>query len=266
MATARLSGVNLHYEVSGNGPAVTLAHGFADSMAFWDGQVDVLSEQFTVVRYDQRGHGDSDDRTEGMSIGALASDLVKLLDCLQIEKTAIIGHSMGGRVAFQFSLAFPERTWALVPVDAECSPPEREYAKLVHDLGIVLKTVGLEGLLRTFEAAGEVPVRAMVDPVWGNAYRRRFLSNRPGALLDALRAIVQMPHLCEDLSTLTTPTLVVVGEHDGPVRQSVVRYAPLIRNCAVVVVPNVQHCPNVDAPEFFNQILVEFLLQVSMKA
>ena len=259
MPLARLSRVALNYERSGSGPAVVLSHGFADSLAFWDYQVTALMGAFTVIRYDHRGHGASSSGGTAFSIGDLADDLLRLLDELGVQQVALIGHSMGGRTAFQFAQRYPERLWALVPVGGQVAPPTGAYADAVVAMRRQLTAEGPSGLLEVFRQAGEVPARAASHPDWGSAYRARFLANRTQDLLWALDAVLSMTDLTDQLAGLRTPTLAMVGEHDLPLRASVASYAQQIPNCDVAVTPGVKHCPNVDAPEAFNATLLAFL-------
>ena len=107
-------GGRLHYEVAGAGAAVTLLHPGLWDMRTWDPQIEPLAERFRVVRYDMRGYGASS-RPDGSTYSHVR-DLEAVLDRLGIERTALVGCSMGGALAIDATLTMPERVWALVPV------------------------------------------------------------------------------------------------------------------------------------------------------
>src|SRR5262245_7129201 len=112
---ADVNGAQLYYEVAGSGPAVTLLHfGLGDSR-FWDDQFDVFAARYTVVRYDYRGHGRSSMPPGNYSQRA---DLDGLLRFLDVQRTALIGVSMGGGLAIDYTIEHPERVSAIVPVAA----------------------------------------------------------------------------------------------------------------------------------------------------
>jgi pimeloyl-ACP methyl ester carboxylesterase len=122
-----------------------------------------------------------------------------------------------------------------------------------------LRERGPAGLLQVWKDADEIPARAKRDAAWGRKYETRFLANRPRDLQWALDAILGMDNLTDRLAALRVPVLAVVGERDAPLRASVADYAPRIPACEIVVVAGVSHCPNVDAPEEFNRVLIRFL-------
>ena len=106
---------SLYYEIAGEGPVVTLIHpGLWDSRT-WDAQVPVLlGSAFRVVRYDVRGYGRSS-RLTGKPYSHVR-DLVALLDFLDVSLTTLVGCSMGGAIAIDYTLEDPDRVSALVPV------------------------------------------------------------------------------------------------------------------------------------------------------
>ncbi len=111
-----VNGASIYYEKKGSGPAVLLIHGFGLDGRMWDEQFDFLSRTFTVIRPDLRGFGRSslpDDTPYSH-----AEDLYQLLIRLGISIVAPVGLSMGGRVAVDFVLSFPEQTSCLALVDA----------------------------------------------------------------------------------------------------------------------------------------------------
>ena len=110
-------GARLAYEVTGDGPAVVLVHGFGLDRRMWDPQAEHLAARFRVVRYDCRGFGASGPFDPAVPY-THAGDLVALLDHLAIGDAALVGLSFGGRVVLQAALAAPARVRGLVLLDA----------------------------------------------------------------------------------------------------------------------------------------------------
>ncbi|MEP7291975.1 MAG: alpha/beta fold hydrolase [Chloroflexota bacterium] len=112
---ADVNGTRLYYEVTGSGHPLVLIHGFTLDTRMWDDQFDLFGEDYQVIRYDMRGFGKS-----ALPTGAAYThydDLKALLDHLGIASVYVAGLSLGGAVAVDFTLAYPQRVAALIPVD-----------------------------------------------------------------------------------------------------------------------------------------------------
>lgn len=114
--TVSIHGHEVTYRMSGEGPTVVLIHGIAGSSTTWRGVLPALAERYTVVAPDLLGHGHSAKPRGDYSLGAYASGIRDLLAVLGEERVTVVGHSLGGGVAMQFSYQFPERVERLVLV------------------------------------------------------------------------------------------------------------------------------------------------------
>jgi proline-specific peptidase len=122
---AEVNGIKICYEIKGDGDPLLLVHGFSDRKEHWRAQYNVLSEHFKVIRFDNRGAGKSD-RPDGVyTMELLASDINGLLDHLQIDKTHIAGHSLGGMIVQNFAILYPNRINKIVLINtiAGMTPP-----------------------------------------------------------------------------------------------------------------------------------------------
>ena len=113
-----INGGKLYYEAAGEGQPLVLIHGGLVNSGLWDDQFEVFAQHQRVVRYDVRGFGKSSPPTQPYSNHA---DLKTLLDFLSIDKAAVLGLSMGGAIAIDFTLTYPERVAGLIPVAAGLS-------------------------------------------------------------------------------------------------------------------------------------------------
>jgi len=107
----------IYYEIAGEGDPIVLVHGFTLDTRMWDDQFTEFSKRYRVIRYDVRGFGKSSVPEEGKPYSH-SRDLKELLDHLNIKKTCVIGLSMGGSLAINFTLEYPDCVSSLITVDS----------------------------------------------------------------------------------------------------------------------------------------------------
>lgn len=179
-------------------PVVAFVHGLAASKEAWTATGQAIGARFGVLRYDLRGHGDSDPVDAPCGRSHLAGDLIALMDRLAVSRAVLVGHSAGGVVAMQTAVDFPARVSGLVLVGtaSACNDRTAEWYAATAERArreggeAALKAMGVRG------ADARVPDGATFAHV---------------AL--AMRSLNQDP-LTERLRTVKVPTLVVVGEKD----------------------------------------------------
>jgi len=106
--------INMNYEHTGEGTCLVLIHGFTDNLTMWYKQIPEFSKHYQVLTYDFRGHGQTETSNREFSMELFADDLYALLKALNIENACVLGYSMGGRIALEFTLKYPEITSGLV--------------------------------------------------------------------------------------------------------------------------------------------------------
>jgi pimeloyl-ACP methyl ester carboxylesterase len=151
-----VEGARLYYEEAGQGTPVVLIHGGFLDRRMWDGQFEVLAQQYRAIRYDVRAHGLS--RADSVAF-ADHEDLHQLMAALDVGRAAIVGLSMGGQIATDFALAYPEMVSALVLVGPGMSGyrfEDEELQAYMDDLTAAFETGG-------FSAATEVFARYWCD-------------------------------------------------------------------------------------------------------
>jgi pimeloyl-ACP methyl ester carboxylesterase len=213
MAKIQLAGgPRLHYQRVGSGPDLVMVHGITGNLAIWHLHiVPALAEHLTCHTYDLRGHGLSDTPPTGYSADAMATDLLGLLDALELERPVILGHSFGADIALYFAARYPERVREVVAI--ESALPALEGLRSGEDW------VGWGYWAGALEQAGhEVPaehrtdlrylIRATIDlpKQWGPL---RGLPRNPKPLLRLLEE-TSLPEDYRDVGSLTVERLATI--------------------------------------------------------
>jgi pimeloyl-ACP methyl ester carboxylesterase len=255
---------NLYYEGIGEGKTLVLIHaGFVDS-GMWDDQWDALAQHYNLIRYDMRGYGKSD------ALKAPADrrdDLRQLLDHLNIQRAALLGCSVGGEIALDFALEHPERVSALITVSAVPSGFEMkgEPPRYMMDMMEAMQQDDVERVsdlqLRIlFDGEYREPIESSQKARQHAAAMNKVAVGNRTWLMDAEPVNPLDPPAVKRLKDIQVPTLAIVGALDNA---EISRAADLmvkeIKGAKKVVIEDAAHVPNMDQPEEFNRIVVEFL-------
>lgn len=262
--TAQVGAVRLYYEVAGEGrPFVMIHAGVADSRQ-WNNEFAHFSKSYRVLRYDLRGYGRSEP-VEGEF--RHMDDLVTLLDHVGMyEPLVLMGCSMGGGLAMDFALEFPQRVKALILTGSAPSglkldvPPPPKYDEAVKadeaaDWDLLCE---LEVQI-WFDGSGRTPDQ--VDPA---ARRLAYDMNRIALSHEARGLGKRLPDAsipaAERLEKLATPLLVIVGEHDTPYILAAADWMlARLPSARKVVIDDAAHLANLDHPELFRETVRSFL-------
>ena len=262
-AVLQRPGARLVYEVSGQGPAVVLIHGFGLDMRMWDLQAGPLAARFRVVRYDCRGFGASGPFDPAVPY-THAGDLVALLDHLDIGDAMLVGLSFGGRVALQTALADPARVCGLALLDAVLDgvPWDPESARALDE---VARRVQAGGVLAGREAW-------LAHPLFATARERPDLAGPLAAMVAGYPGqhwLGQDPHRqtrppIDVLEGVAGPVLVAVGEREVPgFREMSAVLARRIPGATQHIVADAGHMINMEQPAPVNELLIRLAMDAS---
>ena len=264
MTSAVINGVKIHYQVSGEGPAVTLLHGYTGSHQDWARQIPLLSKKYRVVALDYRGHGKSEapSAASDYSFEILVQDVYGLLRHLGIARSCIAGHSMGGFIALELALRYPDVVSALVLVDTSSGEFERVpgFVELRAKLDELARSEGMEAAFE-YNATHNPMAQEQFErhPELREIARQKMLRTSVDGYIFTWRAIAQWQPVTHRLSEIKVPTLIVVGEEDTPFHRASQTMEESIANSKLVMIPGVGHSPHEEAAEAFNEVLVNFL-------
>lgn len=267
MSNAALNGIQLYYEEHGRGDPVIFAHGAGGNHLSWWQQVPAFSRQYRCITFDHRGWGlslDGDDRGPG----AFIEDLTALVDHLDIEKTFLVGQSMGGLTCLGFTVAHPERVRGLVMANTFAGM--RREVWLASDEGLRAQVQSVwqrrreDGIRR---ALGKRFASANKDRAFLYKQIRMLNEHDPNRLhtesqvqrLRALERTTDTGITRETLASLAAPVLFIGGEHDEVMPVSLMAVArTLIPGARMTVVPDADHSVYFEEPETFNRLVLEF--------
>jgi len=164
MTFADVNGIKISYEIQGEGDPVILVHGFGVKKEVWMCQYGPLSEKFKVIRFDNRGAGESDHPDELFTMEMLAGDIRGLMDALNLEKAHVVAWSLGGMFAQHFAIKYPERLNKLVLINTLPNWPGGDEA------GIKMY---VDSQLASIKAYQEDPINAFFERA-PMGYSRKF--------------------------------------------------------------------------------------------
>ena len=260
-------GTRIHYEVTGRvgRTPVLMIQGLGASKNAWNLQRIAMATRFRIISFDNRGAGRSDKPTEPFTLEQMADDAIAVLDAAGIETAHVVGASMGGVISQIVAVKYPQRVRSLTLVCTACrNHPWRQellqsWAKTAEEKGMI--EVGKEAAQwvmspRSFRRL--VPAFTWMGPLAALRPRHSFVS-QIHAILDTREDLV------DQLSTITAPTMVIVGNQDilTP-RGDSEEIAERIPNSELVVISGAAHGLMMEHSSTFNKILIEFLQRTEL--
>jgi pimeloyl-ACP methyl ester carboxylesterase len=248
---AKLNGIEIEYQDGGLGSPVLLGHGYSATGRMWDGQRAALGDQYRIVSWDMRGHGQTESPKDPAQYSAAltVADMRALLQHCSIERAVVGGLSLGGYVSLAFYFAHPEMVRALVICDSGPGYRNAEarvaWNRRAHERAAELETKGLDVL------AGRS--REMREAMGHHASAQGLAHAARGMLAQEGSEVI------DGLGSIRVPTLVIVGDQDQPFLAPCEYMAKKIPGARLEVIPDAGHSSNLDQPAIFNRVLSNFL-------
>ena len=255
---AEVNGTRLFYDVKGTGEPLVLISGGSLDIRLWDEQFEAFKQDRQVIRYDARGIGRSD-----VPKGPFShyQDLYALLQFLGIQQADVLGFSFGGGVALDFTLIYPEVVRKLILIAPGLSSWKDEIAPALGELSEVAKREGVAKAIELILADPSMPTEEQEET---RQKMSQILSENPH-LFDSSFAYVRLmepgdPPANERLVEIGAPTLLVVGERDhAGIHENVDTLQQGIRGAKKVLIMGVGHMINLEKPNEFNRVVLDFL-------
>jgi 3-oxoadipate enol-lactonase len=259
MPLTKVNNIQIYYELHGaeNKPVVLFLHGLGSSLRDWEPQKAYFMQSYRVLLVDVRGHGRSEKPRGPYTMSQFAHDVIGLLDQLKIDKVHLVGLSMGGMIAFQMAVDFPQRLVSMTIVN---SGPAVVAKTLKEKFGVWMRFVIVR--LMGMRKMGETLAPRLFVDADQEALRQTFISrwaeNDPGAYLDALQAIVGWTVL-DRIHTITVPTLIISSDQDYTPVSAKEAYISKMSGASLKIIENAHHAVSIERPEPFNDVVAAFL-------
>lgn len=257
-------GVRIAYRIDGAAgrPWLVLSNSFATTHMLWEPQMTAFSEHYRVLRYDTRGHGASDEPAGPCTFDLLADDIITLMNELGIERSAVVGISLGGMTGLTLALNAPERLNAVICCDARADASDGFKAMWDKNLAHV-------------EEAG---IAALIKPTIERWFTAKFRDNPANQAIRAAagkmimattkRGYVEIARCLQGLNILprlgeiAVPAHFVVGAEDPAAPPNVMaEMAAAMPNASLTEIPDAAHLSNIEQPAAFTKAVTAFLDQ-----
>ena len=262
MGKARINGIDIYYELHGQGPPLVMIMGLRRSIEWWYRQIPELSKHYRLLVFDNRGAGRSDKPEMEYSIRLFAQDTAALMDQLSIEQAPVLGYSMGGYIAQELAINYPEKVRSLILAatgaggeSAVKMDPERQ---------------------KEFEDVVGLTPEQVLEKNKDIYFSPDFIETHPDEVAEFIRvslrhtqpdaAFLRQYDACQRHDTtdrdaqIKVPVLIMTGDEDPlvpPGNSTILKQ--LIPQAELVVFPKRRHCLLIETPEEFNQNVIDFL-------
>ena len=256
MPFANNNGIKIHYHTKGQGPHIILMHGFMGDIGSWEklGYPDTLAPNHTVVIIDARGHGKSDKPYNPIAYldKTIATDVIAVMDDINVEKSHYFGFSMGGRVGFELAAYHPERFLSFI-LGAQTPGSRNEHGNESDRKRITLFEKGPEALKRVMARSKKEYESYLESTLTGD--------------LKAYTAKTKANAMREDISGhligLTVPCLVYAGESDSLAHESAKEHSGKMPTARFVSLPGLNHMESIARTDIIIPMVSSFLNEVS---
>jgi len=248
---ATLNGIEIDYNVTGRGRPLLLSHGYSATRRMWNGQHDFLGDRYRVISWDMRGHGQTESPGDPAqySHALTVKDMKALLDHLGIARAIVGGLSLGGTMSLEFYVAHPEMVEALILCDTgpgyRNAEAREKWNERARSRATELEAKGLAAL------GGRS--REMQEAMGHHASAQGLAHAARGMLAQTDSRVI------DALGSIRVPTIVIVGDRDEPFIAPCEYMAKKIPGARLEVISGAGHSSNLDQPEAFNRVLIEFL-------
>lgn len=263
MAKVNANGIEIYYEIHGDGDPLVLIEGLGYSTWMWYKQIEELSKHFKVIIFDNRGVGETEKPDEEYSVSLFADDLAELLSSLNIKKTHILGVSMGGFIAQEFGLKYPDMVNKLIlcstsfgglnsiPIPQETlnimlkgGGKYESKEEIIEAIGTALNK---DTLKENYNVIEKIMTEKVKNPQPKYAYQRQLMA---GASFNAE----------ERINNIKADTLILAGIGDRvvPYKNSELIKEKVL-HAEVQLIEDAGHVFFMERPDITNKIIIDFL-------
>jgi pimeloyl-ACP methyl ester carboxylesterase len=256
MPHAEVNGQKLFYEDSGSGePAIVFSHGLFMDHSMFDPQVAALSDRFRCIRWDERGHGQTDSTADAFSYWDSADDVLGLMDHLGVERAVLAGMSQGGFLSLRAALRAPDRVLGLVLLDTQAGTEKPENIPAYDQLNEVWISGNLPQEVADTVAAIILGEGFADTPQWQEKWR----AIPHDKVRQVYATLKSRDDLWPRLGEIDTPAIVIHGEQDAAIDVPTAERLARELHAELVLVPGAGHAANLTHPDAVNPAIERFV-------
>jgi 3-oxoadipate enol-lactonase len=255
----KANGISIYYRVDGpiEAPWLTFSNSLATDLSMWDEQAAYFSRRYRVLRYDQRGHGQSEAPEGRYSFDTLIADAVGLMKALGIERTHFCGLSMGGATAMGLAQRHPERLDRVIVCDTPCASTPASAQQWEERIAVAnahgMNALADQTLARWFPAE-----TVAASPPHLTKVRQMILTTPVNGFIGGAAALADHDFRSA-VCSVTRPILFLAGEKDGTTPAAMRQMQSELPGSRYIEIPGAGHISNLDQPDIFNRSLDDFL-------
>lgn len=259
-----INNVQLYFEQVGNWQSerevVLLIHGLGSSHRDWEYQVEALVPHYKVLLVDLRGHGQSDKPNMPYSIPMFAKDVAAMVTALALREIHVIGHSMGGMVAFQLTLDHPHLVKSLSIIN---SAPRVGFPAFRNRFNFFMRSLSVKwfGMSKLSVSLAKTLFPKQEQDTLRKIFIQRWCENDPQAYRNSLKAFHDW-NVMAQLPEINCPTLIITGDRDYTPVAYKKFYIRFIKHSHLVVIEDSGHLTPLDQAQHCSQALIDFLLKI----
>jgi pimeloyl-ACP methyl ester carboxylesterase len=257
--------IDCAYSVEGNGPPLFLIHGIGAARNTWIKALPLLTQHFTVVTYDLRGHGVSPLPDRPFGLAELVSDLERVREQTGFEQAHFAGHSLGGMIGPAYALKYPERVLSLGLLSTAAFRTEDDSAKVK---GVVqsMEEHGIPDILQTLTARWFTDEFIRTNPDVVSNRLKQVVATDAKVFLNVFRIYAET-EMSPWLHRVTAPSLVLTGENDGGCNPRLNRLIDeALPHSELVILPDLKHSILLEAGDQVAEEVLRFITRVETQA
>jgi len=255
----KANGITIRCRIDGpaDAPWLVFSNSLATDLTMWDPQADHISRSHRVLRYDQRGHGQTEAPAGRYSFATLLADALALMDALDIERAHFCGLSMGGATAMGLAQQAPARLDKAIVCDSPCASTPASHQQWEERIAVAQRD-GMAALVEPTVVRWFPPETVAANPPHLTHIRKMIAATPVNGFVGCAAALGDHDYRSA-VATVTRPVLFVAGEKDGTTPAAMRQMQGELAGSRYAEMPGAGHISNLDQPDLFNRVLDDFL-------
>jgi 3-oxoadipate enol-lactonase len=255
----KANGITFNYEIEGpeGAPWLVLSNSLACNVSMWDPQAADLKRSLRVLRYDQRGHGQTEAPAGRYTFELLMADVIGLMDALSIARAHFAGLSMGGATGLGLAQRHPDRFDRIIICDSPCASTPAT-AQQWEERIVVAQEKGMDALVEPTITRWFPPETVAANPPHLDRVRQMIRTTPVNGFIGCAAALANHDFRSQ-VGSVTRPVLFVVGEKDGTTPAAMRQIHETLQGSKFVQLPGAGHISSLDQPDAFTRAVREFL-------